>query len=811
MPSGVPQNSFTAGELAPSLFGRVDFELFYKGLRTCRNMIVSKYGGVDNRPGTQFLSYVNDSSYFTRLLPFQYNNEQTYSIELGNYTMRLISNGALVLSGGIPLVVSTPWPSSALDMLKFTQSNDVITVCHPTIATQQIERLSTTSWQVVPFDNVNGPFQDINTNPAITVYASNVSGSGVVITSSEDLFTADMIGLEFFIQQSPDNTTSAWEVAVAKNINDIVIFGDNYYQAISNGTTGTIGPTVTIGSCRDGNVGILWRYLHSGFGIVKITGFTDARHVVCTVVSRLPDSTVTATVSDHITNVVTGDVDTSLPVIVTTQYPHTFATNDNLTLSGIVGATEANGSFTITVVDINNFYLNGLFTSSAYVSGGTATKNTTSVPTYYWALPAWGSSQEYPSTTGYFQARQIFGGTNGQPSNIWFSTTGGFKDFSVGNPVLDSDAITYKLLSNQVNSIKHVMELTYLIIFTTGGVYMVQGGGASGNGVITPSNMTLTFQGSHPSSDVAPLRISSYALYIQEKGSQVRTLGYSFSENAFIGQDVTTMSNHLFQFVTIVDWCYQEIPYSCVWCVMSDGTLLGLTFNPEQQITGWHRHDTRGKVESICCITENNADVVYIIVNRVLNNQSVRCIERMQSRAFYDVRDQYFVDCGLTYDGRATDTYATTFTGLDHLEGETVSILADGMIQPQQIVNNGSITIVEPALVVHVGLPYISDFETLDVAVPRGDLRDKKKAINAVSLIVDRSSGFMVGPDVDNLVEVTQRSTENYGAPTVLFSGILDENIPCGWDKKGRIFVRQSNPLALTILSVIPQVESGGY
>jgi hypothetical protein len=852
-------------------------------------MIVSKYGGVDNRPGTQFISEVNDSTHLARLIPFQYNNQQTYVLELGHKTMRIIANGMLITGasaysitsasislvdsfyvatftvishpfttgnfvsftgvapelssntlwnvtvvdvntiqitntpstltwtgGGVVqkpnnniLVVTTPWKDTDLNQLKFTQSADVITVCHPLYPTQQIERIGATTWLVTPFLNVNGPFQDINVNKGITVYASNVSGAGVTVTASGNLFTADMVGLEFYIQQSPDDTTPAWEVDKVTTINDIVVFGNNFYQAATNETTGTVGPTVTEGSQRDGNPGVLWNYLHSGFGIVKITGFTDAQHVTTTVISRLPDLVVNATTLVNVTNVVTGDSMTSQPVQVTTQFPNTFATNDQLNLSGILGAIEANGTFVITVIDSQNFYLNGLFTSTAYISGGTASKTSVAIPSYLWALAAWGSSQVYPGTTAYFQDRQLFGGTNGQPSNIWLSTTGGFADFSVGNPVLDSDAITYKVLSNQVNTIKHMMELTYLLIFTSGGIYMVQGG-ATGSGVITPSTITLNFQGANPVSDVAPLRINNYALFIQQKGTQVRTLGFSFAENAFIGQDVTTMSNHLFQFWTLNAWAYQEIPYACVWTVRSDGALLGLTFNPEQQITGWHRHDTQGKFESVCCITEGSTDVVYFIVNRTLNGQTVRCIERMAPRQFQDVRDQYFVDCGLTYDGRLTNTFATVFSGLDHLNSEIVSILADGMVLPQQVVSGGSVTIDTPALVVHVGLPYISDFETLDIASQRADVRDKKKAVNAVSLIVDKSSGFMVGPDVNALVPVTQRSTENYGAPTDLITGLLDENIPCGWDKKGRIFVRQSNPLALSILAVIPQVEVGG-
>jgi hypothetical protein len=106
-------------------------------------------------------------------------------------------------------------------------------------------------------------------------------------------------------------------------------------------------------------------------------------------------------------------------------------------------------------------------------------------------------------------------------------------------------------------------------------------------------------QGANPVSDIAPLKIGAYALFIQEKGSQVRTLGYSFAENAFLGQDVTVMSAHLLQFNTIVAWAYQEIPYNVIWAVRDDGVMLSLTYLKEQDVYGWARHDTNGEVVSV--------------------------------------------------------------------------------------------------------------------------------------------------------------------------------------------------------------------
>ena len=337
---------------------------------------------------------------------------------------------------------------------------------------------------------------------------------------------------------------------------------------------------------------------------------------------------------------------------------------------------------------------------------------------------------------------------------------------------------------------------------------MVQGG-SNGKEVLVPGTLDLKWQGEHGASDVRPLKINNFGLFVTELGNEVRSLGYSFAENAFVGQDITTMSHHLLNFNTIVDWTYQRDPYSCVWSVRDDGLLLGCTFFPEQQVNAWHWHDTLGDVESACCITENNQNVVYLIVKRTIGGTDKRYVERMAPRNFNDPVDAFFVDCGLTYDGRVPNLPASIFYGLEHLEGETVSILGDGIVFPQQIVQAGRITIDQDVLVCHIGLPYTSDFETLPLASMRSDIRDKQKLISVVSMIVDRSSGFEIGNDVDHLKPYKTRRTENYDYPDALISEMIDISTPATWDKSGSICVRQTKPLPLSILAVIPQVQMG--
>jgi hypothetical protein len=234
-----------------------------------------------------------------------------------------------------------------------------------------------------------------------------------------------------------------------------------------------------------------------------------------------------------------------------------------------------------------------------------------------------------------------------------------------------------------------------------------------------------------------------------------------------------------------------------------------LTYVPEQQIGSWHWHDTDGVFESCAVVAEGDEDMLYVVVRRTIDSASVRYVERLHTRQFTDQEDAFFVDCGLTYDGVA----ATTISGLDHLEGETVNILADGAVHPQCTVTGGSITLDVEASVVQVGLPITADLQTLPIAAPRRDGsfgQSHVKNVNKAWLRVYRSSGIFVGPAFDKLREVKQRTSEDYGTPPALKSEELSINLTPAWGDGGQVCVRQSDPLPLTVVCLTVEVELGG-
>ncbi len=848
MGQGLIQPSFTAGELSPSMYGRIDFARYYTGLKTCRNFIVRQYGGVVNRPGTKYVAETKGSGE-ARLIPFQFNTEQTYVLEFGDEYMRVHKNGATVVkttsdtdawqtshgyvvgdfvkesdviyycvtahtSGTFSVdlaagkwvaqavyEIPTPYAVEDLDLLKYSQNADIMTLVHPSYAPMQLSRTGHSSWTLEEFDNTDGPFQDMNTDTSKTVYVSNYTGS-VTVTANFALFDSSMIGQLMRIEQAPTTATRRWETDTIYWLNQERLAGTNYYKCLTApyGTSGTVRPSTLEGQEYDGSPGCRWEYLHSGSGIVEITAVTDAQHATATVVKRLPTGLVSSSLTATITNVVdNGEANHYCRV---TAAGHGFTAGSVVTITGVTGTTEANGTFTVDAVDTNTFDIPVVFVH-AYVSGGSATKTNSSIPSYKWALEAWGGSNLYPGCTTYYQQRQVFGGSYGFPQDVWFSTVAGFESFEKNNPVLDDDGITLRIVSREVNEIRHFVDIRQLVALTSGGPFVLNG---NDNAVVTPTTIRAERQEGYGCSHVRPVVVGKQTLYLQEKGGKVRSLGYSFADDAFVGTDLTILSAHLFDGYSIVDWAYQEAPYSCVWAVRDDGVLLGLTYLPEHEVAAWHRHDTDGTFESICTVSEDDIDALYVVVNRTIGEATKRFIERMDDRDWTSIEDAFFVDCGLTYDGAA----ATTISGLDHLEGEAVAVLADGFVHPQRTVSSGSITLNRAYSKVHVGLPFTSDIETLEVNAPNGNILDRAKIINSVGMIVEDTVTVWAGPDADNLREYKARSTEAYGAPTALHDGLIEIDTIATWSKQGRVFIRNSSPLPVSILAVIPDVTAGG-
>ncbi len=812
----VAQRSFAGGEITPSLYARCDIEKYLTSLRTMRNMLTMRHGGATNRAGFQFIQEVKTSSKTVKLIPFIFNADQTYLLEFGDLYMRVYRDGAAVTVSGVAayngataytigqLVVSvginyyciqagtgqtpassplywypltgsiyeipTPYALADLAMLNYVQSADVITLMHPTYAVRELARTGHTSWTLsaVTF----APSQAAPTAPT----CSGVNGTA-------DLWKITAVKSETYEESLPTSAVGSDTVA-------------------SSGSPRTIGWAAAAGAVE--------------YNIYK----------------------------------------------------------------------KSNG-------DIYGFV--GTSVGTTFVDNGIEADITETPPS---ARNPFSSSTNYPSTGVYHQQRQGYANTTTDPEKAWFSKSGNFKNFTISSPLQDDDAVTFRLNSTLVNAIKHMIVLNKLIIFTSGGEWVVKGDDA---GTLKPSAINADPVSYYGCGDLRPLITGNDALYLQARGSVVRDF-VNDSIEGYSSDDLTIFSAHLFDGYEIVDWTYQQTPHSIVWAVRDDGALLGFTYVRKQKMFAWHRHDTDGTFENVCAIPEGNEDALYACIKRTINGTTKRYIERMNTRQIGDIEDLILMDSALTYDGRNTgattmtlsgsgwthtDTLTLTssvayfvvgdigkeihltgsdgtliraaitaytdnqhvsvtpnaavpvsmqaaaitdwgkaikvITGLSHLEAKQVSVFGDGFVVASPYnskyttvtVASGSITLTQCHVVIHVGLPYISDVETLDIDTVDGEtLSDKDKLINTVNLYVEDTRGIFAGMDfptadeddpyLEGLNECKLRELENTDDPVDLKTGMIEVSIESEWNSHGRCVVRQVDPVPMTILSIVP-------
>lgn len=414
------------------------------------------------------------------------------------------------------------------------------------------------------------------------------------------------------------------------------------------------------------------------------------------------------------------------------------------------------------------------------------------------------TANNLPTAVSYFEQRRVFGGTANNPQAVYMTRAGTESNLTVSNPSSADDALSFSVKAQQQNAVRHLMPLNDLLVLTAGGVWRV----AATSGALVPETLSTKPQTFYGSNNVTPALTGHSCLYVEKNGRRVRDIGYSWESQAYTSDDRSIIAPHLFLDYEIVDMAYMFSPDQLLWCVRSDGALLSMAYVPEHQVYGWSQHSTAGYFESACVVTENNEDVMYVVVLRNLNGSNVRCIERMASRRFATQSDGYFVDCGLTYDGAP----ATTISGLGHLEGESVAVLADGAVVEDLTVTGGSITLPSAASVVHIGLPYTMDVQLLPVSIDTAEAggQGTVKAVDYAYLRVNRSGPVLAGPAFDDLTQIPIRTNEPYGSPPRLQSRTLDVFINPDLSQDAQLCLRSASPTPLTISSISLKVTLGG-
>ena len=343
----------------------------------------------------------------------------------------------------------------------------------------------------------------------------------------------------------------------------------------------------------------------------------------------------------------------------------------------------------------------------------------------------------------------------------------------------------------------------------------------SDGAAITSSDIQISVESYWGSSGLQPLIIGNSVLHCQRAGSHVRDLAYSWENDGYTGNDLSLLAPQLVESHVIRQWCFQQSPGSNVWCVRDDGTLLCLTYMKEQNVFGWSRHVTQGKVLSVATISGEQEDVVMLVVEREIGGAKKYFLERLAGR-FKDndaVESAFFVDCGVT---KTFEEAVTEVTGLSHLEGCAVSVLADGAPEMSHTVQDGKITLLYPAKTVTVGLGYTSVLCPMpaEADMQTGSSLGKRRAYGKCVLRLHRSVGGSYADSRNGDLFRTEAWQERtfydlpflpdvYGQACRPFSGDMEITLPSGQDNDTTIWIKQDSPMPFRLVAVCADVDFG--
>ena len=414
-----------------------------------------------------------------------------------------------------------------------------------------------------------------------------------------------------------------------------------------------------------------------------------------------------------------------------------------------------------------------------------------------------GQSGDFPGAVTYFEQRRWFGGTYNRPNNIWATKSGTESDMSYSLPSQDDDRIAIRVAAREANRIQHFVPLSQLMLFTGAAEWRVS---PLNSDAITPTSMSVRPQSYVGANSVQPLVINNACIYASARGGHLRECGYSYEAGGFVTNDVCLRANHLFDNLEPIDLSYSKAPWPIIWCVSSAGNLIAFTYVPEQSVGAFSSLTTDGTFESCTVVPEGEEDVLYVAVRRTINGNTRRFIERMHERKYTTLEESVHLDCCGTYHGDTKDE----ISGLTWLEGATVSILADGSVEPNQVVKDGKIKLQEPASLVHIGLPYTADLQTLPIALALQDGSfgsGHMKNVQKVSVRLVNTSGLQTGPTFDKLTDYPARGTELAGTPPTPITGEVTTQVNPRWGDGGQICIRQNQPLPMKIVSITTQLE----
>ena len=847
--------NFTAGELSPRLDGRVDLAKYRNGVTNLENFIVHPHGGVTRRPGTEFIAEVKTSSLSTRIIPFEFNTEQVYLIEAGNQYMRFYKNGGQILNSGSVVEISTPYLTAELFELKFAQSADTMFIVHPNHAPRKLTRTSDVNWTLTEVVFEFGPFLDENTTDT-TITASARTGT-VTLTASADTFVSTDVGrlvkiYDGFAKISAFTSATQVNAVVQANL-------DGKAELLPEYTATTISfvegdPSSTGSEHNDRIVDSGKAFKDEGFVVgQKITVSGTSSNNGTFLIAEVTDDTILTAPSDDLTGESAGGSFTIVGTLEatdewslgafseTTGFPGAICFfEERLVYAGTTSQPQTvffseSGGFDQfnTGADDADAMVFTLASSQVNVIRSLVPSRTLIVLTTGAEFSAGSGSNLDPITPTNIQIkRQTTHGT----ANV--------SPVTAGSAVLFLQRAKRKIRELQFNFdvdgfiapdmtilSEHVSEGGFIelalqqepdnIIFAVRADGQLCGmtyrreeqvvawhrhivAGVSGAATITVTDFANIATGTTLKLTKSDGTLVTFTSEAAGSSSPSSSLGFRpNADNNTTADNIQaainahadfTVANPAANVITVTETARAGTGFLSI--ESSDTTRLATT------------NQANALVESVAVLPGDlDEDEVYVVVQRTINGATKRYIERLSDIDFgTSASDAFYVDSGLTYSGSA----ATTISGLTHLEGESVTILADGAAHPNKTVSSGAVTLDRSATKAHIGLGYTSLLKTMRIegGSAQGVSQGAIKRIHDIVVRLFRTVGAKVGSSATNNDLIPFRSSaDEMGQALDLFTGDKTIEFPNGYDTDAQVFVKQDQPLPMSVLGIYARLE----
>ena len=807
--------SFNGGEWSPWADARLDLERYRSSCRTLENMRPTTYGGAFSRPGLVYIAGQDNPGSVGRVVPFEFSADTTLVLVFTDELMRPYTTGANPENPAVDISDSwvtatvyakgdyvewmssiwycleshtsgvfatdqgagkwameeyfkmpTPYTAAELSDLQFAQLNDLIFITHPDHAPRVLSRHANNRWTLDLLDLEYPPLRDENID-ATTLDPSAATGS-VTITASEDIFNVGHVGSRWLIKHRRSEPFVELSVSAALNANSTAL--------------------MVVGS---------W-----SCSIVANEGTTNWD--VTAVVQRSEDKVTWETI-----RTLTGSRQDRSSLITGTELDLCWLRIRKISEDGTPPAV---GNWKLEAVDPDHY---GLFEVTAVSAPDTITAQVLfelggTTATKRWAEAAWSDYRGWPRSLCIHDQRLVLGGNSSQPQHIWASIFDDFGNFRTG--ANDDLGLAVYNANQKSHAVQWLVSAGDLLIGTSGAEGPLER--LDSSKAIGPNNVKFGRFTQTGSRHMEAIAVHDAVMFVSRNGRKVWEMAFAFESDGYKANDLTLLAEHVTD-EAIVDIALQKSPETVLWCVTADGVLLGLLYERNQEVAGWFRYVTAGAFESVAVVAgTGEQDEVWVTIRREINGETVRYLERLQPDRIRHLKDAEGDDMlenqGLVCCADAAvirnGTPITTVTGLQHLEGETVCVLADGSPQANKTVTDGTIDLDIEASKVIVGLPFTATLSPtfLETGDPGSVSKVAWKCISKVVLHFWRSLGCDVGTsggsNWESLNFTPHGATMDQALP--LFSGIKEARVESSSEPQAAVIIRQTQPLPLNVLAI---------